>query len=118
VLEAQSLFPVCALYLVRCNMNRVRVSCPGLLRFEIIIMSFFFGIATRQALFIMIIFYQMQWPSVARASPRERVFLVLCSLTSAQLTLRPPPDTLRQGYALETCRSPSHRAPFHMPASK
>ena len=36
----------------------------------------------------------------------------------AQLTLSPSPDTLRQGYALETCRSPSHRAPFHMPASK
>jgi hypothetical protein len=54
----------------------------------------------------------------AQAAARGLEVLVLCSLTSAQLTLRPPPDTLRQGYALETCRSPSHRAPFHMPASK
>ena len=51
--------------------------------------------------------------------PRRREGLFLCvereerciplllygTLTHAQLTLRPPPDTLRQGYALETCRS-------------
>ena len=41
---------------------------------------------------------------------------------SMQSYLRPTdaeaPSGHRQGYALETCRSPSHRAPFHMPASK
>jgi len=34
-----------------------------------------------------------------------RVFWFYAVLPYAQLTLRPPPDTLRQGYALETCRS-------------
>ena len=35
---------------------------------------------------------------------------VVCSLTYAQLTLRPPPDTLRQGYALVCAGAPRNRS--------